>query len=187
MRKFALLLAFLFSATVTTFACTSFLVGKKASVDGSVFITYSMDSYGAFARLTYYPAAKHPAGTMRRIVDGDTNHYLGMSPEAPETYAVMGQINEHQLSIMETTFGGREELVDTTGGIDYGTKRLTYPQNFGGGGGTGLSITPIAFLTVSRDSDVNLIHLNSSSELDRITSLFERSPEIIEKIKNMLS
>ena len=74
-----------------------------------------------------------------------------------------------------------------TGGIDYGTKRLTYPQNFGGGGGTGLSITPIAFLTVSRDSDVNLIHLNSSSELDRITSLFERSPEIIEKIKNVLS
>ena len=74
-----------------------------------------------------------------------------------------------------------------TGGIDYGAKRLTYPQNFGGGGGTGLSITPIAFLTVSRDSDVNLIHLNSSSELDRITSLFERSPEIIEKIKNVLS
>ena len=119
MKKLAVLLAFLFTATVATFACTSFLVGKKASTDGSVFITYSMDSYGAFARLTYYPAAKHPAGSMRRIVDGDTNHYLGMIPEAPETYAVMGQINEHQLSIMETTFGGREELVDTTGGIDY--------------------------------------------------------------------
>ena len=104
MKKLALLLAFLFTATVATFACTSFLVGKKASTDGSVFITYSMDSYGAFARLTYYSAAKHPVGSMRRIVDGDTNHYLGMIPEAPETYAVMGQINEHQLSIMETTF-----------------------------------------------------------------------------------
>ena len=119
MKKFALLLAFLFSATVSTFACTSFLVGKKASTDGSVFITYSMDSYGAFARLSYYPAAKHPAGSMRRIVDGDTNHYLCDIPEAPETYAVIGQINEHQLAITETTFGGREELDGAGEGIDY--------------------------------------------------------------------
>ena len=100
-------------------ACTSFLVGKKASTDGSAFITYNADSYGMFGRLQYYPAAKHPKGTMRRIVDGDTNHYLCDIPEAPETYAVIGQINEHQLAITETTFGGREELDGSGEGIDY--------------------------------------------------------------------
>lgn len=100
-------------------ACTSFLVGKKASADGSAFITYNADSYGMFGRLKYYPAAKHPKGTMRRIVDGDTNHYLCDIPEAAETYAVMGQINEYQLAITETTFGGREELDGAGEGIDY--------------------------------------------------------------------
>ncbi len=100
-------------------ACTSFLVGKKASADGSAFITYNADDYGMYGRLLYFPAAKHAPGTMRRIVDGDTNHYLGLIPEAAETYAVMGQINEHQVAITETTFGGREELMDSTGIIDY--------------------------------------------------------------------
>ena len=74
-----------------------------------------------------------------------------------------------------------------TGGVDYGTKRLTYPQNFGGGGGTGLSITPVAFLTVGRDADINLIHLNTSSDVEKITALIEHTPEIIEKIKSALS
>ncbi len=100
-------------------ACTNFLVGKKASADGSAFITYSADSYGMYGKLTFYPAARHAAGALRRIVDGDTNHFLGYIPEAAETYAVMGNINEHQVGITETTFGGREELVDTTGVIDY--------------------------------------------------------------------
>ncbi len=119
MKKTILLCsAFLLSIT-SALACTSFLVGKKASADGSVFITYSMDSYGAFARLEHFPAMKHAPGTMRHIVDGDSNRPLGYIPEAPQTYAVMGNINEFQLSIMETTFGGREELVDTLGGIDY--------------------------------------------------------------------
>ena len=75
-----------------------------------------------------------------------------------------------------------------TGGIDYGDKKTGASQNFGGGGGTGLSITPIAFLTVGRDGDVNLIHIESSSgEVDRVLSLIEHSPEIIEKIKTALS
>lgn len=100
-------------------ACTNFLVGKGASTDGSVFITYNADSYGMFGRLIYLPHAKHQPGEMREIYDGDTNHYYGKIPEAPETYAVMGYINEYQLSIMETTFGGREELVDPEGKIDY--------------------------------------------------------------------
>lgn len=75
-----------------------------------------------------------------------------------------------------------------TGGIDYGGRARMSTQNFGGGGGTGLSVTPIAFLTVGRDAEVNLIPLGSSGgELDRIAGLIERSPEIIEKIRNALS
>lgn len=100
-------------------ACTSFLVGKKASTDGSTFITYNADDYGMFGRLRYYPAAKHPKGSIRLIYDGDTNVYLGQIPEAEETYAVMGNINEHQLAITETTFGGRPELDGGGKGIDY--------------------------------------------------------------------
>ena len=75
-----------------------------------------------------------------------------------------------------------------TGGIDYGDKKQAGGQNFGGGGGTGLSITPTAFLTVGRDGEVRLIHIeNSSGEVDRLVSLIERSPEIIEKIKGALT
>ncbi len=116
------LLSFIFcllSAILPSEACTSFLVGRKASTDGSAFITYNMDSYGMYAELNYFPAAKYPKGTMRRIVDGDTKRFMGEIAEAEQTYAVMGYINEFQLSIMETTFGGREELIDTTGIIDY--------------------------------------------------------------------
>lgn len=110
---------FLFTSIEPLSACTSFLVGKRASTDGSAFITYNADSYGMFGRLKYYPAAKHQKGTMRAIVDGDTNHYLCDIPEASETYAVIGQINEHQLAITETTFGGRPELDGAGEGIDY--------------------------------------------------------------------
>ena len=109
----------LFVANNDAEACTSFLVGKKASADGSAFITYNQDDYGMFGRLQYLPAGKHAAGEMRKIVDGDTNHYMGEIPEAPYTYAVTGFINEHQLAITETTFGGRSELADPKGIIDY--------------------------------------------------------------------
>ncbi|MBP3401576.1 MAG: hypothetical protein J6K85_00790 [Clostridia bacterium] len=76
-----------------------------------------------------------------------------------------------------------------TGGIDYGNRKERHEQNFGGGGGTGLAITPIAFLTVGRDAEINLIHINSSgaNDVERITNLIEHSPEIIEKIKAVLS
>ena len=75
-----------------------------------------------------------------------------------------------------------------TGGVDYSSTKNTPGQNFGGGGGTGLSITPIAFLTVGRDADVNIIHINNAgTEVDRLVSLVERSPEIIEKIRGALS
>ncbi|MBR6828919.1 MAG: C69 family dipeptidase [Prevotella sp.] len=102
-------------------ACTNFIVGKKASADGSVICSYNADSYGAFMYLYHYPAAKHQPGDMRKVYEWDTNKYLGEIPEAPETYNVIGNINEWQVTIGETTFGGREEMVDTTGIIDYGS------------------------------------------------------------------
>ena len=116
-KTIILLLAVFVSAGAA--ACTNFLVGKDASTDGSVFISYNADSYGMFGKLVYLPHEKHPKGAMRKIIDGDTNHYYGEIPEARETYTVMGYINEFQVSIMETTFGGREELVNDKGLIDY--------------------------------------------------------------------
>jgi sporulation protein YtfJ len=75
-----------------------------------------------------------------------------------------------------------------SGGVDYGNKKIVANQNFGGGSGTGISVTPLAFLTVGPDATVNLIKINgdSSSSVDRIASLIEHSPDIIEKIKNTL-
>lgn len=102
-------------------ACTNFIVGKKASKDGSVICTYNADDYGMFMGLCHYPAAKHAKGEKRKIYDWDTNKYHGEILEADETYNVIGNINEWQVTIGETTFGGREEMVDTTGIIDYGS------------------------------------------------------------------
>lgn len=102
-------------------ACTNFIVGKKASVDGSVICTYNADDYGMFIGLCHYPSMKHAPGEMRKIFDWDTQVYHGEIPEAAETYNVIGNINEYQVTIGETTYGGREEMVDTTGIIDYGS------------------------------------------------------------------
>ena len=102
-------------------ACTNFIVGKKASADGSVFVTYNADSYGAFMPLYHYPSAKHEAGEMRKVFEWDTDKYLGEIPEAAETWNVIGNSNEWQVTIGETTFGGREEMADSTGIIDYGS------------------------------------------------------------------
>ena len=120
MKKQLILLARLL-ASAGAMACTNFIVGKKASFDGSVICSYSADSYGMFQGLVHYPAGKHPKGTMRQVYDWDTNKYGGEILEAEETYNVIGNINEWQVTIGETTFGGREEMVDTTGIIDYGS------------------------------------------------------------------
>ena len=120
MKKTLFLL--LFCANVfRAFACTNFIVGKKASADGSVICTYNADDYGMFINLCHFPAGKHARGEMRQVYDWDTNEYHGQIPEAPETYNVIGNINEYQLTIGETTFGGREEMVDPTGILDYGS------------------------------------------------------------------
>jgi dipeptidase len=104
-----------------SFACTNLLVGKKASADGSTFVTYSADSYALYGELYHWPAAKWPSGAVLDVKEWDTGKYLGQIPQAAETYNVIGNMNEYQLCIGETTFGGREELVDTTGIIDYGS------------------------------------------------------------------
>jgi dipeptidase len=120
MRRLFTIIAVAMAGNVA-FACTNFIVGKKASKDGSVICSYSADSYGMFQGLAHYPAAKHKEGDMRKVYDWDTNKYLGEIPEAAETWNVIGNINEWQLTIGETTFGGRLEMVDSTGIIDYGS------------------------------------------------------------------
>lgn len=119
--KRIVLVVFLFVSYFSSWACTNFIVGKKASADGSVICSYNADDYGLFIGLCHYPAGKHEKGSVRKIYDWDTNVYHGQIPEAEVTYNVIGNINEYQVSIGETTFGGREELVDTTGILDYGS------------------------------------------------------------------
>ena len=121
MKKNLFLLVVLAFCVQAGMACTNFIVGKKASADGSVFISYSADSYGMSGFVAHFPAAVHAAGTMRDVYEWDSGRFLGRIPEAPVTYNVLGNINEHQVAIAETTFGGRPELVDTTGIIDYGS------------------------------------------------------------------
>ena len=102
-------------------ACTNLIVGRRASADGSVMATYNADDYGSYGYLHFYPAGHHAAGERRALYDYETNNYLGEIPEAAYTYGVVGQVNDQQLCVLETTFGGREELVDTTGLLDYGS------------------------------------------------------------------
>lgn len=119
--KSLILSAAMLLASEGAFACSNLIVGKKASVDGSVMVSYNADDYGMFGHLCHYPAGTHPKGTMRQIYDWDSGVYHGEIEEAPVTYNVIGNINEFQLSIGETTYGGREEMVDSTGILDYGS------------------------------------------------------------------
>ena len=112
--------AALLTAT-TSDACTSFLVGKKASADGSVMITYAADSHNLYGELYHWPAAKWPKGSMLEIREWDSNKPLGKISQVEETYNVVGNMNEHQVAITESTFGGRPELEDSTGIMDYGS------------------------------------------------------------------
>ena len=120
MKKFFILSALVLAASYAS-ACTNFIVGKDASVDGSVICTYTADDYGMFIGLQHFPAGTHKKGEMRDVVDWDTHVYHGQIPEAPVTYTVNGNINEYQVTIGETTCGGREEMIDPQGIIDYGS------------------------------------------------------------------
>ena len=120
-KQLLLAAALVLSSAAKMSACTDFIAGKGATTDGSVLCTYNADDYGMFGHLCHYPAGTHKKGEMRKIFDWDTGEYHGEIPEAPVTYNVIGNINEFQLSIGETTYGGREEMVDTTGILDYGS------------------------------------------------------------------
>lgn len=104
-------------------ACTNFIAGKKATVDGSVMVTYADDSHTRFGDLFHASRSKHLPGTMRKVIDWGDNSYRGEIPQAAETFNVVGNMNEHQLVIGETTWGGHSELEDTTGNsiLDYGS------------------------------------------------------------------
>ena len=111
----------LFAAS-TADACTNFLFTKGATKDGSTMITYAADSHTLYGELYYRKAATYPAGTMFQVIDWDSGKPLMMIPQVAQTYSVVGNMNEHQLAIGETTYGGREELAnEIEGGIDYGS------------------------------------------------------------------
>ena len=119
MKKFYLILA-LSCAWVAGMACTNFVVGKEASVDGSTMVSYAADSYSLYGFLRHSPAADYPEGAVREVKDWDTGKALCTIPQVAHTYNVVGNMNEHQLTIGETTWGGRPEL-EIGEGIDYGS------------------------------------------------------------------
>ncbi len=103
-------------------ACTNFLFTKGATVDGSTMITYAADSHTLFGELYFRPAADYPEGTMMDVIEWDTGKKLGQIKQAKHTYSVIGNMNEHQVAIGETTYGGRKELLSqSTATVDYGS------------------------------------------------------------------
>ena len=112
---------FFAAGTLPGNTCTNVIVTRGASWDGSVLVSYAADSHYLFGELYYHRAADWKAGSTVPIYEWDTNRYLGEIEQVPHTYQTVGNMNEHQLIITETTWGGREELTDKNGGIDYGS------------------------------------------------------------------
>lgn len=112
-------------------ACTNVLISKGASSDGSCMVSYAADSHTLFGELYFRPAASHEKGEMLKIYEWDTGKYLGEIPQVPYTFQTVGNMNEHQLIIGESTFGGRAELYDSTGIMDYGSLIFTTLQRAG--------------------------------------------------------
>jgi len=120
-KIFKTLFVLALTISIETQACTNILVTKGASKDGSTMITYAADAHVLYGELYHWPAADWATGTMLDVYEWDTNKFLGKIPQVSHTYNVVGNMNEHQLAIGETTYGGRHELRDTTGIIDYGS------------------------------------------------------------------
>jgi len=118
---YKLIFSVLALAPVEALACTSLIAGKNATADGSVLVTYAADSHTLYGELYNNPGGKHAPGEMRKIFEWDTGKYLGEIPQVAETYTTIGNMNEHGLTISESTWGGRPELADTTGIMDYGS------------------------------------------------------------------
>ncbi|MEZ5072598.1 MAG: C69 family dipeptidase [Bacteroidales bacterium] len=122
MKKTAIVLSFLFIlGTLRVLGCTNFLVTPGASVLGHSMITYAADAHVLYGELYFRPSADYAPGSMFRVYEWDTNKFLGEIPQVSHTYSVVGNMNEHQVAIGETTYGGRPELRDSTGIIDYGS------------------------------------------------------------------
>ena len=109
-----------FIYSIQGYSCTNILISKGATTDGSVMISYVADSHTLYGELYYKPSGDYPQGTKMPIYDWDSTIYLGNIRQALHTFSVVGNINEHQLAIGETTFGGREELLDWSAKLDYG-------------------------------------------------------------------
>jgi len=111
-----------FSSLQISLGCTNFLISKGATVDGSTMITYAADSHTLYGELYYQPAKDYPEGAMRDIIEWDTGKFLGRIPQVSHTYSVIGNMNENQVAIGETTYGGREVLFKQSGAVmDYGS------------------------------------------------------------------
>ena len=122
MRKIlTCLLALSLFGSIRTLACTNVIVTAGASADGSCMISYAADSHWLYGELYYTPAGRFNPGSRLSITEWDTSRPLGSIPQVPSTYRTVGNMNEHQLIIGETTWGGREEQMDTTGIMDYGS------------------------------------------------------------------
>lgn len=121
MKKIFLASLLFLASTTFLYPCTNFLITKGASADGSTMITYAADSHVLYGELYYFKRQSHKPGELLKVYEWDTGKLLGEIEQVPETYQVVGNINEHQLTIGETTYGGRKELVDTTGVMDYGS------------------------------------------------------------------
>ncbi|MFA5326182.1 MAG: C69 family dipeptidase [Prolixibacteraceae bacterium] len=116
------LLSVLAWSTQVSYGCTNFLVTKGATIDGSTMITYAADSHTLYGELYFQPAQDYPEGALRDIYEWDTGKFLGRIPQVPHTYSVVGNMNEYQVAIGETTYGGRENLHKQPGAImDYGS------------------------------------------------------------------
>lgn len=119
--KYAVSVSLALSLVLSGYACSNVLVSKGASKDGSVLITYSADSHQLYGELYHTPAGFFKKGTFLNVVEWDTGKYLGKIPQVKETYNTIGNMNEHQVMITETTYGGRSELYNPEGVMDYGS------------------------------------------------------------------
>lgn len=121
MKKTILALVGAMIVSMPAWACTNIIVGKKASKTGSTMISYSADSHQLYGELYFTPAADHAPGEMRKVVEWDTFKPLGEIPQPAHTYRVVGNVNEWQVTIAESTWGGDESLMDKTALVDYGS------------------------------------------------------------------
>ena len=119
--KLLLAAVILLGQAVDGLACTNVIVSRGASLDGSVLVSYAADSHYLFGELYFHPAADWKPGSLLKVYDWDSHRYLGEIAQVEHTYQTVGNMNEHQVIITETTWGGRPELEDKKGGIDYGS------------------------------------------------------------------